>query len=200
MDDGTATSTALLAGLRDGEDPAAWATFVSRHRPVLVAYGRRLGIPAADAEDVAQEALLAFAEALRDGRYDREKGRLRAWMHGIAHNVVRNWLRRHARRGEVQAAERDGETGFFARIADEDAAAAWEQEWNRELLRVALDRAKDGFTPATMAAFERFALRGEPPELVARELGLSTNAVYIAKHRVLQRLRDARAELEALWR
>jgi RNA polymerase sigma-70 factor (ECF subfamily) len=46
------------------------------------------------------------------------------------------------------------------------------------------------FRPATWQAFRRLVLDEAKPETVASELGLSINAVLIAKSRVLRRLRQ----------
>jgi RNA polymerase sigma-70 factor (ECF subfamily) len=50
-------------------------------------------------------------------------------------------------------------------------------------------RIRPEFEPATWTAFSRVAIDGAPAGEVARELGLSVNAVFIAKSRVLSRLR-----------
>jgi RNA polymerase sigma-70 factor (ECF subfamily) len=46
------------------------------------------------------------------------------------------------------------------------------------------------FKPETWQAFRRVTLDGVPAEQVAADLGLSVNAVYVAKARVMQRLRE----------
>jgi len=196
----TATSTALLEGLKDPQNQTVWSEFVSRHRPLILGYCARLGIARADAEDLAQEALLAFARAYADGKYDVQRGRLRAWLHGIANNVINNFRRSSKQRHERQADGGDGSGDLFARRPDAKAQEEiWEGEWRRSILRTALERARAEFAPSTFRAFELFACEGRAAEVVAAELGISRNAVYIAKHRVLQRLRDLQKDTEALW-
>ncbi len=51
------------------------------------------------------------------------------------------------------------------------------------------------FAPSTWDAFHRFALDGIPAARVAAELGLTVNAVLLAKSRVLKRLREEAGEL-----
>lgn len=51
------------------------------------------------------------------------------------------------------------------------------------------------FEPATLTAFRRVAVEGIAPARAAEELGLSLNAVLIAKSRVLNRLRQEAAGL-----
>ena len=77
--------------------------------------------------------------------------------------------------------------------------AVWEQEWHAAVLRQCLAEIAREVEPSTIAAFERFALRGESAESVARALGLSANAVYGAKRRVLQRIRELIPAMTEIW-
>ncbi|MGB3968949.1 MAG: sigma-70 family RNA polymerase sigma factor [Planctomycetota bacterium] len=186
----TATSDALLAGLLRPTDDAAWSDYVARYRPLLVRYARQLGMPAADAEDVAQDTLLAFATAYREGRYERERGRLRAWLFGIARNTVLAARRRRAA-AEVQIADSGAGTGFFGRLAsDDELAAEWDRQWQQAVLRQCLLEVQRESEPSTFAAFDLFVQQELPAREVASRTGLSENAVYLAKRRVLQRVRE----------
>jgi len=196
----TATSTSLLEGLRDPANEAVWREFVARYRPVLLRFARRLGVPGQDAEDVAQTSLFDFSRAYVAGAYARERGRLRDWLFGIVHNRVRGLRRRPER--EVQAPEPAGETAadFHDQLpAPEEAERLWEEEWRDAVLRQCLGEVRRDFGEPTYEAFRRFALEGRPAHEVARELGLSRNAVYGSKRRVLRRLRELRASVEETW-
>lgn len=194
----TVTNTQILVGLRDPEDHAIWSEYVNRYRPMIVAYCRRVGLPAADAEDVAQDALMTFAVSFREGKYDRDRGRLRAWLFGIVHNVLQRWFRTRGRRAEVQPIA--SETDVLARIPDEDRLAElWEEEWQQAVVRNCMDAVRAEVGPQTFRAFELFALEGRPAADVAAELGTTDNAVFLAKRRVLRRMRELRPQLEKDW-
>ena len=90
------TTTLLLDRLGDGDD-AAWAQLSESFRPPVTRFVRKLGVPADACDDVTQDALLTFLDAFRRGRYDRDKGRLGAWLFGIAAQAVRRHGRRAAR-------------------------------------------------------------------------------------------------------
>jgi len=181
------TNTALLDGLKDAANRTVWADYVERYRPLIVGYARKLGAPPADAEDIAQSALLAFATAYREGRYDRGRGRLSSWLFGIVTNQVRAWSRR-AYDGAPRVSD-DGRA--LAELpADDELGKVWESQWRASLLRACLRLVASELQPQTMAAFEAFALQERPAEEVAAELGLTTNAVFGAKRRVLDRVRD----------
>ncbi len=192
----TITSTYLLNGLKDPSNEPVWRQYVDRYRPLLVRYGKRLGLSEADAEDVAQQTLTAFSTAYRDGKYDRERGRLRVWLFGIARNQILTWQRRRRDR-EVQIADATGSTHFFDGIADESALeAAWDHEWQQAVLQQCLQRVRAEVQPATFEAFELFAGRGWSAERVAAQLGITQNAVFGAKRRILRRVRELLPEIE----
>jgi len=113
----TLTSTFLLEGLKEPENRTIWRSFDERYRPLINSYARRaFGLRIDEAEDSAQLTLTAFADAYRQGKYDRSKGRLSSWLLGIATRQIRNQLRRRARNPEVQVARESNATAFAERI------------------------------------------------------------------------------------
>lgn len=191
----TRTSTSLLEGLRDTGDVGRWTEYVGRYRPSIVAWAQRAGVPPADAEDVAQASLLAFCNAFLGGRYDREKGRLRAWLFGIVHKEVQAWRRRR-RVGELPAAAAPPDA---ADEAPHELERMWEEEWHAAVLRQCMDVVRREVQASTARAFELYVLQERPPEEVAGELGMTVNAVYGAKRRVLERVRELMPLMEEIW-
>lgn len=195
----TITSTYLLNGLKDPANQAVWQQYVDRYRPLLLKYARRMGLRDDEAEDVAQQTLTAFSNAYREGKYDREKGRLRVWLFGIARHQVLTWHRRRRDR-EVQPPDATDGTRFFERVPDDGALErAWEHEWQQAMLRHCLDLIRQEVEPSTFEAFELFAGQGLPAERVAAQLGLTANAVFGAKRRILRRVRELLPNLEDTW-
>jgi RNA polymerase sigma-70 factor (ECF subfamily) len=190
----TITNTFLLAGLKD-RDENVWEQFCTRYQPLLVAFAKRMGLKEQDAQDAAQETLLAFLSAYREGGYAREKGRLRTWLFGIASHKVRDIQRRRGR--EVVVADNPDTTAFMDKVADDEhMTQAWDEEWQRAVMKQCLDEVRTQVKPKTMEAFELFALQGWPAEKVAAHLNMTENAVWIAKNRVLSRLRKFQEYLE----
>jgi RNA polymerase sigma-70 factor (ECF subfamily) len=187
----------LLQGRRDPDNQALWDRYVERYRGVIVRTGRRAGLSEHDAEDFAQQSLLASSTAYRDGRYERAKGGLRAWMFGIVRVWLQNALRARGRRG------RPADTAELEALPGDDGFAeletVWQQEWHAAVLRQCLVEIGREVEPSTLAAFERFALHGEAADQVAAALGLSVNAVYGAKRRVLRRLRELLPAISEIW-
>lgn len=192
------TSTLLLRALLDPANGAAWEQFDRRYRPVLLMTAQRLGLNRQDAEDAVQETLAAFASAYRHGRYDRDKGRLRHWLLGIARHKIQDLHRRRARR-EILEADRAGTTAFLDKITDEQVDTTYEMEWQRALLRECLREVRAQVEPKTFEAFELFALEQRPVTEVAARLGISRDSVYQSKSRVLRHMCRVREELEENW-
>jgi len=192
LHDDSITSTQLLVLLLDPQAQAVWVEFDGRYRPILAGCARRRGLSAEQAADVAQETLARFAQAYRAGQYDRGRGRLRAWLLGIARNVMREAFREPRGPQSIDTAENQEAP---------DDAELWAHERRVEILRRGLDALmrESRFSPSSLRAFERVALGGESPELVAADLGLTRHDVYVAKHRVAHRLRAVVRRLEAIY-
>lgn len=181
------TTSTILTGLRDFEDRGAWQRFVERFRAPVVRLAAQQGLALADAEDVAQETLLAFADAFRAGRYDVEKGRLSRWLFGIAYRQIQR-----AREGRDRRAAAD-----LPEVPDDAAVTrSWDVEWERAILEQCLAQARREVQPQTFRAFELTALEGRDAADAAAELAVDVKAVYNAKHRLLQRVRELRQAME----
>jgi RNA polymerase sigma factor (sigma-70 family) len=180
------TTTALLDDLRDPGNGEVWGLFDARYRPVLIAFGRRFGLTRDDAADAAQETLLRFVQSYRAGKYERARGRLSSWVIGIARNCIIDQIRSRAARRE-----QDGASALAELPEQDQLARVWEDECQRHILQEALRRLRGEtrIDAQTLRAFESLALRELEPAEVARQLDMSLNEVYLAKHRCLKRLR-----------
>ena len=190
----TVTSTTLLDGLRDPANRTIWNQYVDRYRPLVVRFCSRLGLESNDAEDVAQTSLVDFSQTYVAGGYERERGRLRDWLYGIVRNRIRNHRRSESVRELPVDHEPEGPLGALA--AREDLGEIWEEEWRDAILRFCLREVQREVDEPTYRAFELFALEERSASEVAQELGLTPNAVYGAKRRIMERLKELRPRLE----
>lgn len=194
----TITSSTLLEGIRDPANGTAWKRFHDRYRPVVICFARKLGLSDTDAQDVAQDTMLAFIEAYRDGRYDPDNGRLRSFLFGIAHHKVIDAQRKRQR--EVVVADQTDASAFLLRIQDPHSATeVWEKEWRHRVLLACLREVRKEVKKENYRAFVLYALRGIEPAEVARELGIDEDAVYTAKHRITKMICKIRPEIENIW-
>ena len=189
------TTTKALEELKDSNDAAVWKQFQEYFYPVVVNFARASGLSSTDAEDAAQQTMLTFVQAYRAGKYDREKGRLSGWLYGLARKVILNY-RKHQPR-EKLISDGTTKTSFWNNIEDEESAReTWDRHWRQTLLERSLQQVRRETDKKVFEAFELYAIMEKSAEEVAEQLGISTNAVYIAKSRVLTRLRQLQKELE----
>lgn len=193
----TVTSTTLLEGLKDPGNQTVWLQFVDRYRPLIQRYGERLGLSVEDAEDATQASLMAFCEAYREAKYERARGRLGDWLFGIVHNQVRNSQRKRGRRREVPVTET--QAGSIPAQSSDEMERVWEEEWQDAIARECLAQVRREVQATTFRAFELHAIEGVEVAEVARQLKLTTNAVYGAKRRVLRRIRELKPFMEDAW-
>ena len=83
--------------------------------------------------------------------------------------------------------------GLYDQLEDPDSAVSrrWDAEHDEHALRQVLRVVERDFNTSTWLAFQRQALEDANPVDVAAELGMSLDAVYLARTRVLKRLREA---------
>jgi RNA polymerase sigma-70 factor (ECF subfamily) len=190
------TTSTILDYLGDFRSEEAWSQLTARFRAPIISFAMKLGLPPPDAEDVAQETLLAFAEAYHSGGYDRSKGRLSHWLFGIAYRQAAQARRKLARR-EARVARHSDQCSFWSSIpAEKEASISWDAEWERAIFARCLEQVRQEVEPTTYRAFRMLVLEERGPEETASTLGLTRNAVFIAKHRVLKRLRRLQLEFE----
>jgi RNA polymerase sigma-70 factor (ECF subfamily) len=180
------TPRSLLERLRQPGDQAAWERFVELYTPLLFVWSRRLGLQSADAADRIQELFSSLVQTLPAFHYDPSR-RFRGWLWTVFRNRVRTWQSQ-----QPDVAQRpDLDTLPEADPAD----ALMEAEYRRHLVGRALQVMRTDFEESTWRACWECVAQDRPAAEVARELGISVEAVYQAKSRVLARLRQ---ELDGL--
>jgi len=190
------TTTELLNGLHEHGNQSAWGEFDRRYRPILIAFLRRMGVSESDADDVAQETLTCFVRDYRANRYDRQQGRLRTWLIGIARCRLADLRRAAGRRREWR-----GESAIENLPDDDHAESVWDEEQRRLIFEQALRELRETgrFRARTLEAFDRVVLRHEPIEVVAAQLELTPQEIYNSKNRVVARLREIAERYEASY-
>jgi RNA polymerase sigma factor (sigma-70 family) len=186
----TDTSASLLDRLRRPADDVAWRRLVDLYTPLIRAWLHRADLLAPDSDDLVQEVLAVVVRRMADFEHNGRPGAFRTWLRAITVNCLRDFWR--ARRIRPAAA---GGSDFLRVLSElEDPASGLSRDWDREhdlhVTRRLLELLRPRFAPKTWQAFRRVALEGADPDAVAAELGLTVNAVFIAKSRVLSRLRQ----------
>ena len=181
------TRPSLLLRVRDLADAAAWGEVVEIYAPLVHRYARRRGLQDADAADIVQEVLREFARCVPRFRYDPDAGRFRGWLHTLTRRAVARQARQPAGR-PVPAG--GGESGGPLERAEASAAEAFaEADYRRSVFDWAARQVRGDVREQTWDAFWLTAVEQQSPAAVAQRLGLSVGSVYVAKNRVLRRLR-----------
>jgi RNA polymerase sigma factor (sigma-70 family) len=190
------TRVSLIERVRDRGDAVAWAEFFSIYQPLLLAYVRRRGVAEHDAVDVVQDVFARLVPGLAHFEFDAARGRFRTWLWRVTHNALADWGRRRATRGRAEKEwidQHDPAAAEDAEQADDD----WNDLYRRRILEVALARVRETSQPVTWACFEGRILSDRPAAEIAAALGVSVNSVYVNASRLLARVREECAEMEA---
>ena len=182
------TRQSLLIRAQTGET-AAWKDLTALYRPLIFGWLDRQGVPAVDREDLSQEVLLNVVKHLPSFQHSGHRGAFRAWLRTIVCSRTADYWR--ALDGATPAGG-SGATAALQQIADPESELnrQWDEEHDRYVLHCLLDLVEEEFEPITLKAFRRLALDSVSGAEAARELGLSVAAAYVAKSRVLARIRQ----------
>lgn len=192
----TTTTTSLLEGLFNPDDDVVWQAFDLRYRPIITGVARRLGVSGSDADDVAQETLIQFVRDYRAGRYQKERGRLRGWVVGIARHRVIDMQRARGRRKEVP-----GATAMERMPQDNEMEKLWDEELDRSILRQAVEelRRTTKTSEKSISAFEQVVFDRRSVNAVAEDLGMTPHDIYVSRSRITTRLREIAERLRNLY-
>lgn len=176
----SSTRRALLDQVKVN-DPQSWSDFVETYRPLILQTVIQRGVPQNDVQDVVQDVFTRLVRELPRFSYDRDRGRFRSWLRRVTTNAVFDW---HRKRQKVNGLGHEVQS--LAEICE-----CVHQDSQRELMQLAMRRVKAETRSRTWACFEQHLVLGRPADEIARELGLTTNAVYINSSRVLDRVRQS---------
>lgn len=189
------TSVSLLDRLQESDDSQNWNRLVDLYAPLLRVWLRKYDVQPSDADDLVQEVLTAVWKDLKSFDHSGRAGAFRSWLRTILVHRLRNFWRTRGRHPQAR-----GDSDIERRLEQlEDPTSEMNQIWNRQhdrhVARRLLALTESNFAPTTWKAFCRVALEGARADVVAQELGISLNAVLLAKSRVLKRLRKEAAGL-----
>jgi RNA polymerase sigma-70 factor (ECF subfamily) len=183
------TRPSLLVRIRNAKDQEAWSQFVDIYAPLVYAYARRYGLQDADAADLTQDVLRAVARAANKLVYDAERGTFRGWLFTVTRNKLRNF---HASQGRHcrGAGDTDVQNLLNQHAAPDDDSAEWDAEFERSQFNWVADQVRTEVQESTWLAFWQTAVEGRSGKEVAATLDMTVAAVYLAKSRVMARLKE----------
>jgi RNA polymerase sigma factor (sigma-70 family) len=191
------TRASLLIRLRNLDDTEAWGEFMQIYEPLIRRYIGRRGMQDADAADIAQEVLISVMRSI--GRWDPspDRGRFRTWLYTVVSHATSALLSRRRRHPQGT-----GATSVIVMLAEHASAEAdrnaFDVEYERRIFEWACERVRPGFREATWTAFWLTGVEGRGGEEASKVTGLSVGAVYIAKSRVMARIKAEIEQAESL--
>jgi RNA polymerase sigma factor (sigma-70 family) len=146
-------------------------------------------------KEILQATMISLTRVLPRLDYDREKSGFRA----LLCTIVRNHLRSAWRRNRAVVVDAGLPDWEIDRMVDENPQAnpeaVWDRLWRQNILLQALERARRQVEPSTYESFSRHVLSGQSAAVVARDLGMTVNAVHQHRHRLIVILRRHVREL-----
>jgi RNA polymerase sigma-70 factor (ECF subfamily) len=192
------TSFSLLERASSSQDTDAWNRLVAVYAPLMRRWLRSYGVQEADAEDLIQEVLSVVLAELPSFQHNERTGAFRNWLRRILVNRLRGFWRRRNLEPSVP-----GTTSFAERLAEleddnSNASRIWNAEHDRHVLSQLIAEVRPRVLDKTWEAFRRQVLEGERADVVAAQLDMPVNSVYVARSRVLSILRREAAGLVEL--
>ena len=191
------TSHSLIERVNDHADGAAWAEFLGIYQPVVYRMARRRGLQDADAQDVVQQVFASIARSIDTWQAGTDRPPFRAWLTTVARNAITNAL---TRRPRDRAA---GSTSVVQQLnevpAPDETTSEIIREARREIVHWVATQIRPEFTEQTWDIFWKTSIEGVAVADVSASTGRSVGAIYVARHRVLTRLKEKVGEVSQHW-
>lgn len=189
------TSVSLLDRLHATNESADWQRLVDVYSPLIRGWLRKHSVQENHADDLVQEVLAVVVRRFPGFQHNQRTGAFRAWLRAITINCARDFWKANRIRPSAPGGSDFG--AYLDQLADPDnpLTQAWDREHDLHVTRKLLEMIEPQFSESSWKAFQRVALEGAPADVVAKELGITVNAVFIAKSRVLGKLREEAAGL-----
>jgi RNA polymerase sigma-70 factor (ECF subfamily) len=178
------TPATLLEQVRHPDNRQAWEQFVRLYTPLILGFARRHGLQDADAADLAQEVFAALVRAMPHFQYDPNRS-FRAWLGAL---VCNRW--RDRQRGKLPLPLADDDPAWNRLLVESQTEAFDENEYQTVLISRGLAIVRVEFSAAIWALFEATVLEGSTIAAAATRFGVTPNAIYLARSRVLRRVKE----------
>jgi RNA polymerase sigma-70 factor (ECF subfamily) len=182
------TASSLVAGVK-ALDPLAWRRLTTLYGPLVYGWARRAGLRGEDAADITQEVFRAVAARAPQLRHDRPGDTFRGWLWTVTRNKIRDFHR--GRAGDPSAVGGTDAQNLLLLVAEhDDSSSSSPPPGSQGVLRRAIEMVRAEFEDRSWQAFWAVTVDGRPAADVASDLGITPNAVYVARSRILRRLRE----------
>lgn len=190
------TRQSLLSRLKNWDDRESWREFFETYWRLIYSVCLKSGMSAADAQDVVQETVLSVAKQMPGFQYDGTKS-FKAWLLQITRRRIADHFRKNSPGSKVRMMGIS--TGIAEEFADPAAVpviSVWDEEWQRNLMAVAVQRVKAKVQSKHFQIFDLSVMKEWPVKDIMRTLHVNRAQVYLAKHRVSNLIKQEVQRLE----
>ncbi len=187
MENSPQTRYSLIGRLRNPQNVEAWNEFASIYQPLIFRICRQRGLQHADATDVTQEVMSRVATAIDSFDHQQKGATFRGWLYRVTRNLVVDFFRQKENRNVAGA-----DTGLFELLQQEpgeEESKEFRIEFQKQIFAIAANQVRGEVKANTWQAFWRTEVENEAVTRVANELGMNAGAIYVARSRVIARLR-----------
>ena len=198
------TRSSLLSRLKDWGDAASWRDFFDTYSKLIYGTALKAGLSQAEAEDVVQDTVLSVAKAMREFKYDQDRGSFKGWLLQLTRWRILNQLKKRSRLEHLEPSASDDTTDISPaeRVPDPaslDLAAYWDSEWEKNLINAAIAKVKGIVNPKHYEIFYLHVVKKLSVPQVAASLGVNRAQIYLAKHRVAALIKKEVRRIEKQW-
>ena len=198
------TRYTLLSRLEDWDDQDSWKDFFDIYWRLIYSVAIKSGLTEAEAQDVVQETIISVANDIQKFKRDRALGSFKGWLRNIIRWRIADQLRKRTRAGREDEFETGAELPRpdVAEIPDpagDTAESIWEEEWQANLLKAAMETIKPRVKEEHYQIFDLYVIKRWPVRKVARALGVNVGLVYLVKYRISALLKRQIRRLEEKW-
>lgn len=189
------TRATLILRLKDWQDQASWQDFFDTYWQLIYDVAIRGGLTKPEAEDVVQLTMMSVAKHMPGFKYDPAAGSFKTWLLNMTRWRIADQIRKRPAQTEyheeyVGPGVRDAKTGERTSHTLPELEKLWDDEWEKSLLHAALAKARRRLDPKQYQIFDCYVNKEWPAERIAKVFGISTNQVYLAKHRMTALIKE----------
>ena len=183
------TSISLLDLLKQGEDVDAWQRMLEVYQPLIAKWLARFGAPNGELNDLSQSVLAVIVKKLPAFEHNGREGSFRSWVRSITRNCLLEFWRAKKIQPVATGNSSFQESLNQLSVEESELSQKWNREYDEQVLATLLKQIQGEFQASTWEAFRLVAIDGVKASEVASQLNVSVNSVFIAKSRVMSRLR-----------
>jgi RNA polymerase sigma-70 factor (ECF subfamily) len=185
------TRTTLIQRLKNWQDQSSWQDFFDTYWKLIYGVAIKGGLTRTEGQDVVQETMLSVAKHMPNFKYDRKIGSFKAWLLNMTRWRIIDQLRKRGYSVDGRMEDK------LINQSNSDLETLWDAEWEKNLVDAAITKVKRRLDPQKYQIFDFYVNKQWMPDKVAKTFGISINQVYLAKHRVVELIKEEVKKLEA---